>query len=126
MEDFAKTILSEEGIVALLFFFLLAGVIWALKWFWAQYINLTKEHNLAFLKSFDRIVGKVGDLADGVVQGNNNHSKEHKDIGKFLDEKRVENMKQHEVMINQIKENNDNIKLTHESVKDLHNLISTK
>ena len=123
MEELLLKIFSENWLIALMFVCTLYFVIKALKWGINNYLIIIKDHNKNFLISFDKIVDKVWDLADSVTKWNNEHSKEHETIVKFLNEKRNENLEQHKKMLNQIKENNENIKMTHSSVTSLHNLI---
>ena len=126
METLFSAILSQSGIVALLFVFMLLWTYKLAKWFLWKYLDLSQEHNTSFLKSFDKMVTKVWDLADNVIEWNKSHSQEHDKIMTTLDTKHKNNALQHDKMIQRIEENTDNIKLTHISLEKLNEKISTK
>ena len=107
-----NTVLSESWIVAGLFLIMLYWTYKLAKWFLWRYLEMSQEHNKSFLCSFDKMVDKVWDLADNVIQGNSQHSKEHHEIAKWLKSN------------NEISQKiNANIIVLHEDIKTFRNKI---
>jgi len=121
-----NAVLSENGIVAMLFILMLVWVYKLAKWFLAKYLDLSQEHNKSFLSSFDRMVDRVWILADNVIDWNKQHSDEHNKLMNIIWDRHDNNNLQHKKMMTLISENTDNIKETHNSIKSLHNKIEWK
>ena len=126
METILNTVLSESGIVAMLFVLMLFWTYKLAKWFLWKYLDLSQEHNKSFLSSFDKMVDKVGGLADNVIDGNQQHSNEHKTLMRLIANRHDTNNTQHEKMMVLIDDNTENIKLTHDSIKKLNICIWNK
>ena len=116
MEEILKIILSEQWAIMGLFVLTLLGIYKLAKWFGASYLKLQADHNTAFLKSFDAMIDKIS-------TGDALHSDEHEMLLKTIWDRHDKNNTQHELMIVMIKENTDNIKMTHNSIENLNNLI---